>query len=429
MFRKTILFVLAILLLCGGTCVPADGATADKTDTAEGRADKTYDQLKLLLDILAYTQQNYVDEIDTQKLIYSAASGMLRPLDPFSQFMEPRIFNEMKIETEGKYGGLGIRISVRDNWLTVITPMPGTPAAKIGILPGDKIIGIEGVSTQGITMEEAVKKLRGDPGTKVKITIARNGLKEPVDFEITREIIKLESLRSKLLDGEIGYVHLLEFNNNSEEDIKKAMRDLESKGMKSFILDLRNNPGGLLDVAVKITRMFLAEEKMIVYTRGRIPRSHMEYRADKIAPWSDIPMAVLINRGSASGSEIVAGALQDHKRAVVVGSRTFGKASVQTILPLQDGCALKLTTAKYYTPTGRLIQVDTETKKGGIEPDIKVDVSPEAEAKIQAQEEILYPDGKEPKDVAKDERPVDEILHRATELLKARDILLQLKKG
>ncbi len=390
--------------------------------------DKTYDQLKLLLDILTYTQEKYVDEVDTQKLIYSAASGMLKPLDPFSQFLEPKNYKEMRIETEGKYGGLGIRISIRDGWLTIVTPLPGTPAYRLGLLPEDKIIKIEGESTQGITLEEAVKKLRGEPGTKVKITISREGVKDPIDYEITREIIKLESLRSKIIDEKIGYIHLLEFNANSKEDLEKTLKDMSTKGIKSLILDLRNNPGGLLDVAATIVKFFIGDNKMIVYTKGRIPESYKEYRAEKQAYWSDtIPMVVLINRGSASGSEIVVGALQDHKRALVIGSKTFGKASVQSVIPLEGGCALKLTTAKYYTPSGRCIQIDTETAKGGIEPDIKIEVPPEIEQKLQAQEEKIYPQGKEP-EKAKEEKVADEVLERAVEILKAAEIFNKLNK-
>ena len=385
--------------------------------------DKTYDQLKLLGEILGYVKERYVDEVDVQKLIYSACSGMLKPLDPFSQFMEPKVYKEMKVEAKGKYGGLGIRITIRDNWLTVITPLLGTPAYRLGIQPEDKIIKIDGESTQGITMQEAVRKLRGDPGTKVKIAIMREGLKEPINYEVTREIIKLESLRSRMLTEDIGYIRLLEFNQNSPADLKKALRELDYKGMKSLILDLRHNPGGLLDVAVEITKFFVGDRKMIVYTKGRIPGSHKEYKSDKEARWSDkVPLVVLVNRGSASGSEIVAGAIQDHRRGLVIGSRTFGKASVQSILPLSGGCALKLTTAKYYTPSGRMIQVDTDTAKGGIEPDIKIEVPREIEVKLRAEEEKIYPPGKEPKAV---EKTKDEVLERAIEILKARKVFMK----
>jgi carboxyl-terminal processing protease len=394
---------------------------------AEEKADKTYNQLKLLLDILTYTQGNYVEEVDTQKLIYGAARGILTPLDPFSQFMEPRSYKEMKIETEGEYGGLGIRISVRDRWLTVVSPLPATPAYKLGILPGDKIIKIEEESTRGITLMEAVKKLRGKPGTKVTITISRETAKEPIDYTIKREVIKIQTLSAEMLEGNIGYVRLYEFNNNSVQDLKKNLTRLSSKEMKSLIFDLRNNPGGLLNVAVDVVRFFIGENKLIVYTKGRAPNSSREYFALKDAPYSDVPMVVLINHGSASGSEIVAGALQDHKRAFIVGSQTFGKASVQTVVPLSDGCGIRLTTAKYYTPAGRCIHRDEKTKKGGIDPDSKIEISPEIEVKLQQQEQTIYPPGKELSEEEKEKIVKDVVLERAVELLKAREIMIQVK--
>jgi carboxyl-terminal processing protease len=393
---------------------------------SEQKSDKTYDQLKLLVDILTYVQDNYVEETNVQELIYGAASGMLKPLDPYTQFMEPDSYKEMKIETEGKYGGLGIRITIQDNWLTVVTPLLGTPAYRLGILPGDKIIKIDGESTSGITITEAVKKLRGQPGTKVTITIAREGLKDPVDYTIVREIIKIETSRWKLIDN-IGYIRLYEFNSNSLDDMKKALNELTSKNIKGLILDLRNNPGGLLDSAVDIVRLFLGDNKLIVSTKGRIPQSNREYYAMKEAPYEKIPLVVLTNKGSASGSEIVAGALQDHKRAIIIGSRTFGKASVQSVLPLDNGCGLRLTTAKYYTPSGRCIHKD-KTHEGGIEPDIKIELSPEIEAKLYQQQELIYPEGKEPKKDEKKEVVSDIVLERAVEILKARDILLQTQQ-
>jgi len=392
----------------------------------ESKTDNTYSQIKLLLDILTYTKNNYVNEVDTQQLIYNAARGMLSSLDPFTQFMEPESYKEIKIETEGKYGGLGIRITIKDGWITVVSPLIGTPAFKLGILPEDKIIKIDGESAYGITMSDALKKLRGDPGTKVTITVQREGVKEPIDFTIIREIIKLETLKSRIIKDDIGYIHLYEFNVNSENDLKNTIDDLLSKGIKSIIFDLRNNPGGLLDVAVSVVKLFIGDEKIIVYTKGRIPESVRYYYANKKAPFSDLPMIVLVNRGSASGSEIVAGALQDHKRALIIGSRTFGKASVQTVIPLENGCGLRLTTAKYYTPAGRLIQYEKD-KKGGIEPDITIDVKPEIEAKLIMQEEIVYPEGKEPPEKQK-EKVEDVVLSRAIEFLKVKEIFSKIQK-
>ncbi len=387
--------------------------------------DETYKQINLLLDVLKYTEENYVDEVDRNKLLISAIKGLLKPLDPFSQFLEPDTYKELKVETEGQFGGLGIRIAVRDEWITVITPLPGTPAYKAGILPNDKIIKIEGESTYGMSIEEAVKRLRGTPGTKVTITISREGVKEPIDFTITRDIIKIEVIKYKMLENNIGYIALFEFNSNSYNDMKKALEELKKQGMESLILDLRNNPGGLLDQAVNIAKLFIGKNKLIVYTEGRkSPRK--EYRADATALYEDLPLVVLVNGGSASGSEILAGALQDNKRAILIGSRTFGKASVQSVIDLGDGYGLKLTTARYYTPSGRCIQRDdsvkssTQTYTGGIVPDIVIEVPKEIEAKLyQQREEIFYP-GKEPTSAVKKEEQVEDVvLNRAIEIIKA----------
>ncbi len=402
------------------------------TTAAKETKDTTYKKINLLLDVLKYAEENYVEEVDKDKLLISAIKGMLKPLDPFSQFMEPDVYKELKVETEGQFGGLGIRIAIRDEWLTVITPLPGTPAYKAGILPNDRIIKIEGESTYGITIEEAVKKLRGTPGTKVTITIQREGVKDPIDFTITRDIIKIEVIKYKMLENNIGYIALYEFNNNSYDDIVKALQELKKQGMQSLILDLRNNPGGLLDQAVKIAKLFIGGNKLIVYTEGRkSPRK--EYRADATALYEDIPMVVLVNAGSASGSEILAGALQDNKRAILIGSRTFGKASVQSVIDLGDGYGLKLTTARYYTPSGRCIdklelaktKSSTETV-GGILPDIVIEVPKEVEAKLYQQREEIYTPGKEPVSAVKKEEQVEDVvLNRAVDILKAINIYIK----
>ncbi|HMZ27729.1 MAG TPA: S41 family peptidase, partial [Elusimicrobiota bacterium] len=256
--------------------------------------DTTYEQIKLLVDVLQYIREQYVESVDQKAIVYGAASGMTRALDPFSQFMEPEAHKEMKTETQGQFGGLGIRIAVRDGWLTVITPMPDTPAYRLGILPGDKIVKIEDEVTQGLSVEDAVTRLRGKPGTKVSLTIAREGDKEPRVFSITREVIKIQSVKSALLDGGIGYLRLSEFIETSNADLLKAGRELKSKGMNSLILDLRNNPGGLLTSAVDVTKLFLGDNKLIVYTQGRAqPRA--DYLADAQAPYGNLPLAILVN--------------------------------------------------------------------------------------------------------------------------------------
>jgi len=408
---------LLMVFLCGAVFL------FDLPKRVAQATEETYEKIKLLVDVLSLIQEHYVEPVETKKIIYAGAGGMTKALDPFSQFMEPEFHREMKTETEGQFGGLGIRISIKDGILTVVTPLPGTPAYRLGILPGDKIIKIEGESTEGITTEQAIKKLRGTPGTAVTITIMREGFKEPVDYTITREWIKLESVRSKMVDKDIGYVRLIEFSAPTNKDLDNALKELTEKGMQSLILDLRNNPGGLLTSACEVTKRFLDNEKMIVYTQGRKPEQRQEFHANKEVIYPNLSLVVLVNKGSASGSEIVAGALQDHKRAVIIGSQTFGKGSVQSVFPLSDGSGLRITTAKYYTPAGRVIQ------DKGITPDIVIEVSKETEAKLMAQEEMLYAKDKEPEPVIKKDLVEDIILERAIELLKAKEILSGIEKG
>jgi len=423
--RGILLAALAGALACG----------AGFPQRVHASVDKTYEQLKILIDILDYIKENYVEDVETKKLIYGAASGMVKTLDPFSQFMDPELHKDIKSETEGQFGGLGIRIGMREDWLTVITPLPGTPAYKVGVLPHDRIIKIEGESTKGLTLVEAVKKLRGAPGTKVSFTIARapegaDSKKEWTthDFSITREIIKIESVQSRALSDKIGYVRIIEFSAHTSEDVFKALTKLKDAGSTSLILDLRNNPGGLLTAAVDVASDFLEDNKLVVYTQGRRSESRQDFRSGTKAPFGSMPMVVLVNEGSASGSEIVAGALQDQRRAVIIGDRTFGKASVQSVIPLSDGSGLRLTVAKYYTPNGRSIQRDEKANTGGITPDIVVAVDRETEIKLQAQSEEVFAPGKEIKSMVKEGEQVNDlVLERAMELLRAREVLGSLK--
>ncbi|OIO07608.1 MAG: hypothetical protein AUJ52_10015 [Elusimicrobia bacterium CG1_02_63_36] len=401
---------------------------------AYASADRTYEQLKVLVDVLDYIKENYVEEVETQSLVHGAARGMVGTLDPFSQFMDPELHKEIKTETEGQFGGLGIRIGMREEWLTVITPLPGTPAYRAGVLPQDRIIKIEDESTQGISLTDAVKKLRGKPGTTVKITVARDNSNDEKqhdwsthDISITREVIKIESVQSRMLENKTGYVKIAEFSAHTSDDTMEALEKLKKAGSTSLVLDLRNNPGGLLTAAVDVASFFLGDNKLVVYTQGRQAENRQDFRAGSRSPYSHMPMVVLVNGGSASGSEIVAGALQDHKRAVVVGTRTFGKASVQSVIPLADGSGLRLTVAKYYTPAGRSIHRDEKKKTGGISPDFEVAVTREIEVKLQAQGELIYENGKEAESVVdKGKRVPDSVLDRALELLKAREVLSSL---
>ena len=336
--------------------------------------DSTYEKLKVLADVLAIVERNYVEPVNASSLINGAINGMLETLDPHSSFMNPEVFKEMQTETRGSFGGVGFEITIRDKILTVVAPIEDTPASRAGIQPGDQILRIDGKSTKDLNLMEAVKMMRGPQGTQVTITIMRSGFTEPQDFTMTRATIPIRSVRSKMLEEGYGYIKINQFIEKTHTDMKAALSQLESKDgtLKGLILDLRNDPGGLLEQAVKVADEFL-ESGLIVYTEGRVEGQKMKFYAQKKPKEHDYPLIVLVNAGSASASEIVAGALQDHGRAVILGTQTFGKGSVQTIIPLEDGSAIRLTTARYFTPSGRSIQAQ------GIVPDIVVpDLSPEA---------------------------------------------------
>ncbi|OGR64949.1 MAG: hypothetical protein A2X31_09185 [Elusimicrobia bacterium GWB2_63_22] len=396
--------------------------------------DQTYAQLKVIVDVMELIKDSYVEKIDPVKLVYGAAKGMVDELDDFSQFMEPDVYERVKSDTEGEFGGIGIRVDTREGWLTVVTPLPNTPAWKAGMLPGDKIIKIEGASTKDLIIDEAIKKLRGKPGTLVNITTAREPEDKTADWitkdiPLVRELIKSENVKWRMLDGKTGYIKIVEFTGHVTENFDKAMADLKGKGMEALVLDLRYNPGGLLSAAVDISKLFMNGNKMIVYTKGRKPENYQEFRANGSAPHEMLPLVILMNRYSASASEIVAGAMQDNKRAVVVGERSFGKASVQSMIPLSDKSALRLTIAKYYTPSGKSIQHDAKNETGGILPDIAIKVPLETEKKLLLQSEEVYFPGKEDKNGKKKDLVKDEMVDRAVELLKAREVLGNLKPG
>jgi len=331
------------------------------------QADVVYGKLKVFGDVLSVIQNSYVEEVKVDDLVTGAIKGMLQNLDPHSSYLTPDMMKQVEVETRGMFGGLGIEIGVKDGVLTVIAPIEDTPAFRAGLKAMDQIVRIEKEPTKDLTVMDAVKRLRGEPGTKVTIWVMREGFTEPRSFTITRDIIKIKSVKYKPLGDGIGYVKLLQFQQDSDEEMGKAIEALlkEKEGIRGLVLDLRNNPGGLLDQAVKVTDMFV-DSGLIVYTDGRIENQKSKWSAHKEGTYTGFPMVVLVNAGSASASEIVSGALQDHGRAILLGTKTFGKGSVQTILPLEDGSALRLTTARYYTPNGRSIQAT------GIEPDIVV---------------------------------------------------------
>ncbi|MDD5120359.1 MAG: S41 family peptidase [Candidatus Omnitrophica bacterium] len=359
--RKNIFicFLFAVILFVG--------ARVGFSDSKKKSNDQLYKQVELFSDTLAIIQKEYVKETKTKDLIYGALKGMLASLDPHSQFMDPDTYNELKVDTQGKFGGLGIEITIKDGLLTVITPIEDTPAWKAGIKANDHIVKINDELTRDMTLTDAVKKMRGLPKEPVNITVLRDNEKKLLEFKIIRDIIKIKDIKHvRILENGIGYIRLTEFRENTLQEFNNALSKLSKQGMKALILDLRNNPGGLLDVAVKVTGKFLPSNKMIAYTRGRQDKQNLEFFSDARNPILDLPLVIMINEGSASGSEIVAGALQDYKRAIIIGMKSFGKGSVQTVIPLGDGSALRMTTSHYFTPSGKIIHGK------GVAPDIVV---------------------------------------------------------
>jgi carboxyl-terminal processing protease len=358
---KRLLFPL-IVLLC--FLRPAAGADDGKQEN------NLYKNLETFANVLTLIQEYYVDEVDSSKVINGAINGMLGSLDPHSAYMTPEDFKDLEEETSGSFTGIGIEISVHEGVLTAVAPIEGAPADKQGIKSGDQIVRINGELTKTMTLMEAVKKLRGERGTSVTITVLRQDWKEPRDFKMIREAIPLLSVKAMELEPGFAVIRVSNFQASTTKDLQGALKNLKKKqNLQGLILDLRNNPGGLLDQAVKVADLFL-DKGVIVSTRGRQKDDQMVFEAHQNDAQNVFPMVVLVNGGSASGSEIVAGALQDHKRAIILGSTTFGKGSVQTILPLPEGAGLRLTTAKYYTPSGASIQAT------GIKPDMVVPLNP-----------------------------------------------------
>ena len=333
-----------------------------------GHATETYEELRTFSEVLTQVQKNYVDDTKVKDLVQGAIRGMLSTLDPHSAYMTPEMYKEMQVETKGEFGGVGIQIGVKENRLAVIAPIDGTPAQRAGIKAGDYITKVNDESTKDLSLMDAVQKMRGPKGTKVNLTIQRDGTADPLQFTLVRDTIKIESVKSKVLDN-IGYVKLTQFQEATGRDLGRVLKQFKEQKVQSTILDLRNNPGGLLTAAVEVSEQFLPNGKLVVYTKGRESKKD-EWFAKGRDQMDDSPMIILVNEGSASASEIVAGALQDYGRAVIVGTTSFGKGSVQTILPLGDGSGLRLTTAKYYTPKGRSIQ------STGITPDIVIKPQP-----------------------------------------------------
>ena len=384
MTTKRIVITVAVVLLAVNLFV---GARVYSEAQPKQDKDNPYAQMELMTRVMELIRRDYVDgeKVNYQELTYGALKGMVSSLDPHSQFMDPDIYKDMKEDTEGKFGGLGIQIGMsREGFLTVIAPIEDTPAARAGILPGDRIIKIEGKITERMTLQDAVRQLRGEPDTKVTITVFRAKAKDPgeriKDYTITRDIIKAGSVKdAKIIEDGIGYIRITQFNEPTADEFERALVNLDKQGMDALIIDLRNNPGGLLESARQVVSKFVPAGQLIVSTEGRHASQKLVYHSDGGKKWLKIRLVILVNNGSASASEIVAGALQDLNRAVVMGETTFGKGSVQSILPLPDGSALRLTTAKYYTPSHKVIH------EKGITPDIVIPVSEETERKLLEQ--------------------------------------------
>lgn len=409
--RRIILWIVGIIFLIGLT---VNNAICEKQQNPGDREDNLYSQIELFSDAIALIRSDYVDKIKAKDLIYGALKGMLASLDAHSQFMDPDTYKEIKVETRGEFGGIGIEITLKEGLLTIITPIDDTPGYKAGLKPGDIIVKIEDKSTRGITLIDAVKKLRGKAGTDVIITILRESEKKIFDVTITRGIIHIESIKEAyLIENNIGYVRLSEFQEGTSKDLEAALKKLEKDGMDSLILDLRNNPGGLLNMSAKVADKFIRGGRVIVTTRGRHKRNEKIYNAHDRGTHPDYPIVVLVNKGSASASEIVAGAIQDNKRGIILGTKTFGKGSVQTIVPLKDGSALRLTTAKYFTPSGRAIREE------GIVPDVVVEYEERKVKKDNDRELEVF------KKLEKTEKENDKIYDN--QLLRAIDLLKGIK--
>lgn len=362
--KQFLLFI--ILLLAGGLLLWQTGLSEDKAD----KNAIPFEEMRLFSDIYARVKSDYVEEVDGEKLMIDAIHGMLNGLDPYSNYLPPRNYKNLKISTSGKFGGLGIEIVRKDGLIKIISPIENTPAERAGIKAGDYIIKIDGRTVQDMQTDEAIDMMRGEIGTDVTVTIAREG-QPPFDLTITRGEVKIASVKKTLLEEEqIGYIRIAQFQSKTAQSVRQHVADLiqlNGGKLKGFIVDLRNNPGGVLNAAVGVSDVFLNMGAIVVTTRGRRQDSYSEFKTKSGDITGGVPLVVLINNGSASASEIVSGALQDHKRAKLVGTKSFGKASVQTLQQLNyKGSALKLTTAQYYTPSGRAIH------DAGIEPDIEV---------------------------------------------------------
>ena len=404
------------ILITAGMLMVAVGVRGESTTKSPD-----YNELQLFYKVMKIVKRNYVKDVSDKELLQGALNGMLQSLDPHSSFLTEDMLNELQAETKGEFGGLGIEITMEKGVLTIVSPIEDTPAFKAGLKPGDKIIKIDGETTKDMTVLKAVKMMRGPRGSKVTITIMREGFNNLKDYTITRDIIHVHSVKKQVVDPGYAYIRILNFQEDTDTELATAIQEVgDDASIKGVILDLRNDPGGLLDQAVKVTNMFI-DKGLIVYTDGRSKDQRMEFRANTIGAHYNFKMATLINEGSASASEIVAGALQDHDRSLILGSKSFGKASVQTIIPLDNGSGLRLTTAYYYTPKGRHIQ------KTGILPDVDMKEEMQKQEEKEADEANRGKQKKQvyPKPVVDVEN--DQVVKKALEWLKSDVTVKQFK--
>ncbi len=437
--RQSTLLLVGILL---GLSLAVGHSVYALKDNQTGSVDIPFESLQAFTDVFSRVKSDYVEGVDDKKLIEDAIRGMLSGLDPHSAFMNTAEFNELKVGTTGQFGGLGIEVSMENGFVKVISPIDDTPASRAGLKPSDLIIQLDDSPVKGMTLNDAVKIMRGEPDTDILLTIVREGESAPLEFTITREIIRVKSVKSRILEDGYGYVRIASFQSRTTTDLLKSITDLQKKApLKGLVLDLRNNPGGVLSGAVGVSNAFI-NDGLVVYTEGRIDNSSHRYTATPGDSLNGAPLIILINGGSASASEIVAGAMQDHKRAIIMGTKSFGKGSVQTIQELQNGSAVKITTARYFTPNGRSIQAkgimpdielktlrlpasDTNGRKSFSENDLSGHLSnPDDDETLDGEQSDTSEDEENIQDLAE----VDFQLYEALNLLKGMNILNQVVK-
>jgi carboxyl-terminal processing protease len=430
------ILVLFLGMFVGAAIILDMGVLAERDEPKEALAPLPLNELRSFTEVFSRIKSDYVEPVEDKKLLEDAVQGMLAGLDPHSAYLDADSFKDMRVETEGQFGGLGIEVTMENGFVKVVSPIEDTPAARAGVKPGDLIIRLDDKAVKGLTLTEAVRFMRGKPGSDITLTIVREGATKPLKITLTRAVIKIQSVKSRILEPGFGYVRVTQFQAGTDKGLAEALKKLETENkgtLRGMILDLRNNPGGVLNSAVGVSDAFL-DKGLIVYTEGRVADSKMKLSATPGDLLNGAPMVVLINGGSASASEIVAGALQDHKRAVIMGTKSFGKGSVQTIIPVSNGAALKITTARYYTPSGRSIQAsgivpDIVTEEARITKSEAADRLREADLArhLENGDEIAKPKEEPKKEDKKDDKKKDETGKPAVEDYQLQEALNLLK--